>query len=461
MGPLLMFAIIAGGATCFQILKMRDVRRVLRGIGDDCGLTDVTDSSLLWFRMELTGRSGPLLVRLSEYQRGKSDSATRIVVQSRACALAEMSLRPEGLGTLLRMRLLGTREIETGDGCFDELFFVEGSPTRVRAYLDAETRRLLERIQSDADFEIKNGELRADTRLPPATEFKGSLVGIIGAVLDVAHRMNRAADVAERLAENATKDPEPAVRRYNLVTLVREYGTDSGTREALRAACADSDPEIRLRAASTLGAEGFDVLLRLAADQTVDDVCAAEAVTALGRQLPLDQAQEILQDARRRHHVETSRACVAVLGALGGAAAIEVLKVLVTSDEALASDAAIALGTTGAPEAEAPLLDAVRSNSAALRTAAAMALGSVGSVVAVLPLHEAAGRNFEDRDFTRAARQAIAEIQSRVSGATPGQLSLTVAESGQVSLADAEGGRVSIAETEAGRVSLSRSDEEQ
>jgi hypothetical protein len=52
-----------------------------------------------------------------------------------------------------------------------------------------------------------------------------------------------------------------------------------------------------------------------------------------------------------------------------------------------------------------------------------------------------------DLGLRRASRQAIAEIQSRLTGATPGQLALADGDAGQLSLAD-EGreGQVSLAE---------------
>jgi hypothetical protein len=86
--------------------------------------------------------------------------------------------------------------------------------------------------------------------------------------------------------------------------------------------------------------------------------------------------------------------------------------------------------------------------------AAATALGRLGSTAAVLPLKEAAERFPDDRDLGRATRQAIAEIQFRLQGASPGQLSLAGTEAGQLSLAPAEAGELSLAGTEAGQLSL-------
>jgi len=75
-------------------------------------------------------------------------------------------------------------------------------------------------------------------------------------------------------------------------------------------------------------------------------------------------------------------------------------------------------------------------------------------VAAVPPLKDAAETFSHDPDLVRAARQAIAEIQSRLPGASPGQLSLADAEAGQLSLAQAEAGQLSLATEAAGQLSL-------
>jgi hypothetical protein len=52
-----------------------------------------------------------------------------------------------------------------------------------------------------------------------------------------------------------------------------------------------------------------------------------------------------------------------------------------------------------------------------------------------------------DLGLRRASRQAIAEIQSRLTGATPGQLALADGDAGQLSLAEESvQGRVSMAD---------------
>jgi hypothetical protein len=111
------------------------------------------------------------------------------------------------------------------------------------------------------------------------------------------------------------------------------------------------------------------------------------------------------------------------------------------------SAAAEELGATGLPEAEGPLVRALGSPAPEVRVAAARALGRAGTAASVSALREAAEAN-PDGGLRRAVRQAVAEIQSRIGGAEPGQLSLATGE--------AESGRLSIAEERSsGRLSLS------
>ncbi len=77
-----------------------------------------------------------------------------------------------------------------------------------------------------------------------------------------------------------------------------------------------------------------------------------------------------------------------------------------------------------------------------------------GTVAAVMPLREATARYPSYGPLRRATRQAIAEIQARLAGAEPGQLSLAGGEAGQLSLAEGESGQLSLAEGEGGRLSL-------
>jgi len=340
-----------------------------------------------------------------------------------------------------------TREIEIGDKLFDSTFFIEGPAALVLALLDAETRHLLLCVNAESQFEISTGELRvnlADEKIP----------SVLPLLLDIGQRFTQPIDIPQRLAENAHRNPEAGVRLQNLLPLIRDYAGDPRTLEALRTSCLDPNPEIRLRAAKELGAEGHDALLKLA-EGLVDDTLSAEAVSALGRELPFERTQVILDHARTGRRLRTIRACLEVLGRSGSAPAVSLLaKVMALEKGDLAADAAQALGETGNPAAEPWLIPALQREEKDLRVAAAKSLGHVGSAEAVLPLKEAAESSWLNLELRRAARQAIAEIQSRLPGATPGQLSLAGGEAGQLSLAQAEAGQLSLSMDSAGQLSL-------
>ena len=118
------------------------------------------------------------------------------------------------------------------------------------------------------------------------------------------------------------------------------------------------------------------------------------------------------------------------------------------------------LGARGAVASEDAILAALLCPLDGVRIAAARALGRAGTADAVRDL--LAVSESGPGELRRAARQAIAEIQSRLPGASPGQLSLAGGEAGALSLAEnvAEGSRSSsgtaAASGRAGRLAAGR-----
>jgi HEAT repeat protein len=185
---------------------------------------------------------------------------------------------------------------------------------------------------------------------------------------------------------------------------------------------------------------------------------SAEAVASLGRALPVERAHAFLVAALDRRRLLTARACVEILGHSGGGTVDVLAKVLERERFELAAAAALALGRTGGSAAEEALILALQHVDAGVQIAAARALGEAGSAAAVLPLKDAA-RGSRQAELVRATRQAIAAIQSRLPGASSGQLSLTVAADGQLSLATAEAGQLSLTAEAAGQLSLPGAEE--
>lgn len=404
----------------------------------------VVDSSQWAGRPFLEAKGGPLEVRFERSRRKEYGTLLGIAVPGPK-GFNEVRIRREK-----QYRPWGAREIELGDEPFDSRFFVEGPPRLVLALFDAEMRRLMidaEEASLHGELEIVDGEIRAET-------WDSQLPELLPILLEIGRRLAQPADFARRIAGNATLDPAAGVRLQNLRFLVRHFPVKPGMVETLRAACSDADPEIRLWAAKELGAEGRDVLLALA-EGTVDDALSAQAVSFLRPRLPFERAAAILTQSLRRRRLQTARSCLEALSGEGAAEAVEILvKVVAREQGELAVAAARALGETGSPEAEAPLLRALEREIPDLQAAAASALGRVGSAASVLALKETAERFFRDPEIRRATRQAIAQIQSRLPGATPGQLSLAGEEAGQLSLAEAEAGQLSFAPDGAGQLSL-------
>src|SRR5262245_4973601 len=431
---------LGGFATWADLQAQRRRLRTWREIAQSCGLEVVEASSPgAWRgRLKLAARAESVEVLIQDYL-SKKYSTLLVVRVPGPPGFTAMRLRRE------LSRTSPAREIEVGDETFDKTFSIEGPTRLVFALLGAEARRLLSDINAECHVGIGGGELQAGV-------YGVNVPIILPLLLNLAHLFAHPVDVVRRLSENALCDPLPGVRLRNLLLLARELAEDPRTIETLRAARSDGSPEIRLRAAMELGTEGRDVLLELA-ESDVDDAWSAQALSIVGRELPFEHARDILLRALRRRRIQTACACLEALGPKG-AAAVEVLaKVLAREEGELAAAAAQALGTSGSAAAEPPLIQALQGESLDVRVAAANALARVGSAAAVLPLKEAAEHS-HDGELRKATRQAIAEIQSRVQGASPGQLSLAAEEAGQLSLAQAEAGQLSLAADQAGQLSL-------
>jgi hypothetical protein len=346
---------------------------------------------------------------------------TSIVLEAPDQLPSGLALRAEGFGTKVQ-KALGQAELEIGDPAFDRRFRLEGLLTTVCAVLDSKTRVALGALADVASFQIRDGELRVD--VPGIVDTEADTARVLAEVFRLGQALPRHEDLAAALADNARSDPERAVRLQCVRLLVREHLAHPGTRTALQACCADEWMEIRLCAALALGTDGHRTLDDVAA-ALIDDRLSAAAVVGLGAALPPHHAQKWLVEALKEGRVGTAAACVARLGETGGAGVEDMLLSILSRD---------------------------RPHEEELRVATAEALARVGSAAAVLPLRQMAEGAAVDWRLRRASREAIAEIQSRLGRASPGQLSLAAAESGQVSLANAEPGSVSLdAEDPAGK----------
>jgi hypothetical protein len=420
-----MVAVVVGVPVVSKAVDSRRRLKVWQGIAERRGLS-VVKVSTLPMRLGFTARSGPVEMRIT----GEKDYVRVVATVEGPPELAAVSIRRDII-------FLPTgREIETGDPKFDDTFVIKGPQPFVCALLDAQVRSLLMQAKDMGLFEISGGELRFSGQ-------ETELSGVLDLFRNLGQRFADEQELPRRLLENVRRDPQPGVRLQNLLVLIREYPGDPNTAKALHIGAKDSNVEVRLRAALGLGAEGRDILQKLAAGLEHDAVSAG-AVTALGPELPLERLRSILGRARKERMAKTARACLEALASLGGAAVGTLAQVIWDGSPELAATAARGLGKIGDSAAEPSLLAALTRDNPELQEAAAAALGRVGTAAAVLPLQEAAERYGALR---WAAGQAVAEIQARLEGASPGQLSLAAigaSEAGQLSLA-AEDGQLSLA----------------
>jgi HEAT repeat protein len=412
-----------------------------RSVALICGLTDVKEEP----EGTLEGYREDLRVRFGSYHHESRNrgtyAGTLLQIEGAEEPLVPLTLRRKDL-SFWGAPLVG-HDIETGDDVFDRKFHVTGPSTFVRAILDADVRRSLLALFIETKFVIAGGRLRAEVPFSPTGELHHvALTRALPPLLDVCRRLRRP-DMVEPLARNAEVDPADEVRLRNLITLIREHPDHPRTEQVLLTACADRCAQVRVRAAIALGDRGLATLRDVA--EGVDDVAAARAIGALGTHLGADMARDILGHALRTRELKTAGACLVALGHRGGRDALGLLaKVMNLEEGELAVAAAEALAATGLPGAEPPLVAGLARATPALRLAAAQALGRVGSASAVLPLKEVEARHAGEAGFRRAAREAIAQIQARLPGASPGQVSLAADEAGKLSLVEDERGRLSL-----------------
>ena len=391
----------------------------------------------------VTGWAGPFAVRFEALADDAPATGTRLIVWDPARPIGDLTLRPQP-----RSRHAG--EIELGDPAFDELFWIDGNLMTAGALLDSGTRQRLMDLGRSGRLQIVDGALRLEV----ASYSRRLLSRRLTELIDAARRLTQPRSTANRWAAIATRDPVPAMRLRAVNALSREFRQEPDALQALRLACADTSPEVCLEAAAAIGPAGRPTLLDLAERGAR---CAVRAIDALDGGVAPERVVALFERAARQDDIELACACLSLLGRIGSDACVTPLMAQLEAPlAALAASAAAALGHTGSPRAEPPLIAALAHPDADVRTAAAQALGRLGSVAAVISLKEASEASDDDR-LRRAARQAVAEIQSRIGG-SPGELSMASSEAGQLSIAGSESGRVSLADDRVGGVSIPPAD---
>ncbi|MET0556299.1 MAG: HEAT repeat domain-containing protein [Vicinamibacteria bacterium] len=438
------------GAAAFTLRSKLEAARVrARGWEEaarECGVAGIRTSRTLGLPVAVDGHKGALTVRLTSYGDMTRYAGTRMTISGLPTTLAlgppPVSLLGQGLPT---------RGIPTGDAELDAAVEVSGDALTAHAVFDAPTRRLTREL-----FGLRSSSVGTERVLWPETTLRagtlarthpGDGLAWSGAglrdLLALAERIAGVRDLEASVAAVAAADPVADVRRACLAALEEERPRHPATRAALLCGLEDQDERIQLTAALALGSSGRAVLLDIARSERSSDASASRAVAELRAHLPAPDAERALAVALWDGKEATVAACLESLARRGEPHLPAIARVLRLEQGSLATAAARALGYVRAHEAETLLVPALEYADADVRLEAAASLGRVGTAAAVPALREAEVAHARDDTFTRTARQAVASIQARLSGAGQGQLALA-AEGGEVSLADDTSGRLEL-----------------
>lgn len=394
------------------------------------------------FSVELRGHRDDLIVTVGRRRSGHGGSGRTVMAVSSPRRLGwHLSLSRETLGSQLN-QLMGERDVKTGDRAFDAEVAVYGEPGALVATLDEPTRVAV-RQALESGITVESGKIERE--LPRLVTDPQTLVRTGSELLELARQLATPHNVPGKLAANAGRDADPAVRHRNLEVLIEEHGDRPEATEAARRALEDADPDVRLVAGRFLGFEGHPTLLALAADSRVPEATAVAALEVLGGAPSIEQLAVVLDRAAPAGRFLVARVAAVALGRcrnprVGPAIAAH----LASPDAALAAAVATAMGASGDPSCAAPLATALGSPSGDVRAVAAQALAAMGTVESVAPLRQAVADHPLDLGLRRAALGAIAAIQARLTGAAPGQLGLADGEAGTLSLAGPQAGDVTL-----------------
>lgn len=397
-----------------------------------------------WVHMRMEGQVHALPFKVHEESRGKSGVWTVVEVDGVDRIPRALFLGHEGVGASFGKLFVG-EDITTGDERFDAAVVVRGPSPLALSLLDEETRQRVTNLTASGG-KVKDGVV--SIALHRRIKDGEALAKFVRDLVAVAERLAQQGPPVERLSAIARFDSASGTRQRALQELIAGFASEPLARETLRLALSDRAPEVRLLAAVALGEQGLDCLRGIVDSSGTAPEVALRAVEALGQLLPEEVALKRLEAAVRAGHDRLAQALVERFGPATSQSDVARLARQLEPDSRpeIAAACARALGRTGSPAAEPPLVAALGHADGDVRAAAAEALGKVGSVGTIGPLREAVADSLLSPSVRRAAIAAIAEIQSRLTGAAPGQLALSDGEAGAVALASSPDGALSLGE---------------
>lgn len=302
-------------------------------------------------------------------------------------------------------------DIQVGDRDFDDVFMVNGSsPLHVSALMNEQLRKNIRYLAERAEnlnltsswFEILlrfNGIWDED------------IVQYARKAVSISQDMSRGDDARARLMENIRGDSVPGVRMTCIRHLGSHYPADGEVTALLEGALKDSSRQVRIEAARHLGYGGLEFLARMLREEhDLDEYDLLRTIKFMGE-------HRFAGGVPVMKEIFTKAGSESVSG--------EILK------------AFTAIGDTGL---SGFLLDRLGNSNGNILDGVISALATCGTVEAVEPLLKLAKSSINPL-FRSDVQKAIDGIQSRLSGADAGWLSVSGVEgtAGALSMSDAPG----------------------
>lgn len=313
------------------------------------------------------------------------------------------------------------RKMRSEDHAFDELVEVfTQDDAALAAMLDAPTRERVRQV-CETPGTIRPTDLRL--RLPGFCRDAEVLLRSLDDLLALADELERRAarSVPERLAEIASKDPAPGIRRRCLGLLTERFANTAFAAEAARRAIGDSDSGVRAQAApiEALSKGAGAELMAIVGNEALPENERRDALSRASAVLDRDEILGLYDFALGAGTPAMQRDAIGGFARLKARDGISRMAEVATSgaeDETLVA-LAEALAKIGGDEAQPVLVSLLAIESPDVRAAAAKALGRIGSPAAIEALRPLSLEPLGHPDAKAAASDAIAAIRTRHPGA--------------------------------------------
>lgn len=439
MPILVVFGMIAAGAAIAWSYRVRDRwRGALGEIADRFGLTYQQGGMWQAPRSEGVWQGIPVKVDTFTQSTGKSSTTyTRVQVETELPS--SFRLQPEGLGTSFTKTFVG-EDFQLGDAAFDASILVRAPGREALVWLGPDARRAILAAVSGMGARFKDGTLTFH-KVGYVSDPE-RLANYTQTLLDAARALaSDGRPAQQRLLSNVWQDRNPGYRR-KCVDALLEAGR-GGRMGAEVPAHMLHDPALRLVSASGAGADGWDTLRALATDTSVDGWIRSKALRRALAIGPPDGTRQLIEQVVEGGVGDPLAAALEAANNMRFAPPLASLRAAAQrGDAAIAAAVAASLGYSRDPGAPPLLVSMLATEHSDTQLAICGALGQVGGRAEVEHLLPLTKGLFADGGLKRAARDAVATIQSRLAGAGAGHLSIDdgVQDSGALSVREHEGG---------------------